>query len=147
MSRTFQAKCVLSHKNVACSYEHKTGFSCVLRKSSSLVVGPSKRSSGALLPLTSANVSALCLVPASAGAGPRLAPHAPGLCKLPHVHMLRMVQALTPIFHHLPVPCTYTQRQGLRWIATATLHLVGAEKFQMLTCRPAGVESDPQPPC
>lgn len=96
--------------------------SCLVLNSSSLVLGPSKRSSGALLPLASANVSALCLVPASAGAGPQLAPHAPGLCKLPHVHMLRMVQA--PIFHHLPVPCTYTQRHGLRWIAIATLHLV-----------------------
>lgn len=43
---------------------------------------------------------------------------------------------LTPIFRHLPVPCTYTQRQSLHWIATATLHLVGAEKFQMLTRSP-----------
>lgn len=113
---------------------NKTVIWCLDRKSSSMVVGPSKRSSGTLLPLNSANVNALCLVPASAGAGPRLAPHALGLWKLPHVHMLRMVQAPTPIFHHLPAPCIYTQRQGLRWIATATLHLVGAEKFQMLTC-------------
>lgn len=71
----------------------------------------------------------LCLVPASAGAGPQLAPQALGLCKLPHVHMLRMVQAQTPIFHHLSMPCVYTQTQGLRWIATTTLHLAGAEKF------------------
>lgn len=111
-------------------------FQLGVGKSNSLVLLPSKRSSPALLPLTTAKVSALCLVPTSAGAGPRLAPHAPGLCKLFHVHMLRMVQAPTPIFHHLPVPCTYTQRQGLRWMVTATLHLVEVEKFQMLTCSP-----------
>lgn len=103
------------------------------------VLGPSKRTSPVLLLLTTASVSAWCLVPVSAGAGPQLAPHAPGLFKLPHVHMLRMVRALTPIFRHLPVPCTYSQRQGLRWIATTTLHLVVAETFQMLTCSPAGV--------
>lgn len=126
---TFQ----LPHKK--CSYKYKTVICCLDKKSSFLVVGPSKRGSGTLLPLSSANVSALCPVPASAGAGPRLAPHALGLWKLPHVHMLRMVQAQAPIFHHLPAPCIYTQRQGLHWIATATLHLVGAEKFWMLTCR------------
>lgn len=84
---------------------------------------------GIVLSVSCANVTALCFLPTSTGAGPQLTPHALGLCKLSHVHMLRMVQVQLPIFHHLPVPCTSTQRQRLCWIATATLHLAGAETF------------------
>lgn len=87
-------------------------------------------------PSTSANVATLCLVPGSAGAGPQLTLRALGLCKLLHVHMLRMVQVSTPIFHHLPILCIYTQRPGRRWIATTSLQLVRAETFKMLTCSP-----------
>lgn len=129
--------------NLLCAYT-KAGVFVLFRMSTPKVLRPSKRSLDTLT--ISANVSTLCLLPATAGTGPRLAPHALSLCKLPHVHMLRMVQALTPIFHHLPVPCTYTQRQCLRWIVTATLHPVGGENFKMLTCSPQE-QSDPQRPC
>lgn len=70
-------------QNGSYSYKCRTGICCLVGKCSFPVLGLSNRSPGALLPLTSANVTALCLVPVSAGAGSSARTPCPGSLQTP----------------------------------------------------------------
>lgn len=77
-----------------------------------------------------------------------LAPHAPGLCELPHVHMLRMLQNAT-VANFPP------SARGLYLHAEASSPLDSARHpspclssgVLNVNSQPAGVENDPRRPC